>query len=236
MRLELRLSTYAAVFLWLIAVALGLDPLYLIFKTTTVTISRIGLLLFRVTVMYIVVNELIKAVDAYFVAGLMFVCSMNDFIGEIGQSRKPSNALDLQKIQLYRQLQIWNGCVNRDFCYLAVPPLIFFGVSFIILTIYGTIRLAGKISWVLYPIIPTSCGMACFFLAIIPLAANVFEDSASYLKETGKGLSKKDERKVVRSLRPLAIEIGPFGRLDKALLPEVIKTIIDNTANLLVTF
>lgn len=188
----------------LISVILGMDPLNLFLR------GNFFWFLFRLSAMYFVMSEILKEVDAFFIVGLMVLCSMNDFIRGLGGKK----SLDLHKVQLYRELELWTGYVNQNLCFFAVLPLIFFGVSFIVLTLFGTIRLAGRMSWVFYPI--------------------VFEDSSSHLKEWNKELSKKYEKKVVRSLRPLAIVIGRFGQVRKELLPEVIKCMVDNTVNLLI--
>lgn len=173
MKLQLWLGYYVTLFLTTIAVVLGLDQLYLIFKTTpTFSLLNLCLFFFRTVTMHIVMNELVKAVHTYFIIGLMVVSSMNDFIREIGESQNSLN----EKVKLYRKLQIWCGYVNQNVCYFAVPPLICFGVAFVVLTLYGTIRLAGKMSWVLYPIVPISNVMSFFFVVgLVPCASIVFE-------------------------------------------------------------
>lgn len=73
-----------------------------------------------------------------------------------------------------------------------------------------------------------------FVFTLIPYAAKIFENSRGYLRQLN--LRAKYDRRLCKSLRPLDIEIGPFGRVDIGLLPVVMKYFSDYTSNLLVTF
>lgn len=220
----------------LIAVVLDLDPLCLILRNNNI-ITSLCFLLVRVVLLQIVTNELFKALNTYLTYGLVLVCCVNDFIRRISHKKTPLNNLDSQVVQFYGELQLWNGYVNQNFCYFSVPPSIFFGVSFIIITFYGTIRMAGKMSWFCTPSSPISWGMALLFIVtLLPFAAMVFENSSVYLKKLSRNAFSKHDRKLFRTLRPLSIGIGPFGRVDNGLKQEVINYLMEYTSNLLITF
>lgn len=238
MKLVIRTSPLAPIVVLIPCLVLGLDPLYLVLRAPAdFPKINLGLFLFRLVFSCFFVNEFIKALIAMFVVAFMVVWSTIGFIRRITPRTKARGMLNMRMIQVYRELQIWNGFTNEIFCYFAVPPLIFFGIAFIILTWYGSIAMAGKISWLVYPVIPGSCGSAVFFLVtLVPNAAKVYEDSNSYLTQLSKNLSDKYDRLVAKSLRPLGIQVGPFGWVEKGLLLAELKCCSENTGSLLITF
>lgn len=115
----------------LVGLGMLLDPLCITLKVRSVYPKvNLGLLLFRVVFSYMGINEIFKAAIATFIIGLMVVSSTNDFMRRITPRKKASYRLKPVVVALYREFQIWNGYVNKNFCYLAVPPLIFSGVFF----------------------------------------------------------------------------------------------------------
>lgn len=145
--------------------------------------------------------------------------------------------LNTEIIQFYRQLRIWNGYVNHNFCYFAVPPGIFFTISFIVLGTYGTIRMMGKIPWIFYPFIPMATSVTSIFaFTLISYGSMVFESSKDYLVQLRQNVKNKHDRRLVKSLRPVAMSIGPFGQMDKGLCTAVTKYFTECTGNLLITF
>lgn len=120
------MSYYVVPLLFLITVVLGLDPLSAVLGAdTTFTAVNLGLFLFRLLDVYQVLYEQLKAVNAYFIVGLMVVCSMNDFIRRLDQKKKiSSHKLKPEAVQLYKELQIWAGYTNLNFWHIAIPPLI----------------------------------------------------------------------------------------------------------------
>lgn len=97
--------------------------------------------------------------------------------------------------------------------------------------------MVGKMSWLIYPSVPiTSLMSFVFVITLLPYAAKVYEKSTVYVRQLNQNLNKKYDRKLAKTLRPIAIEIGQFGRIDKCLLPEVIKHLTDYTTELLITF
>lgn len=89
----------------------------------------------------------------------------------------------------------------------------------------------------LYPEFPISCVMVISFVAaLLPYTAKVYEHSKVYLRQVKQNLGKKYDKKLARTLRPLAIGIGSFGRVDKELLPEFIRNVTGYASDLLLTF
>lgn len=235
MKTEFWLNIHATPFMILVVV-LGLDPLHWILRAPSVWELDLCFLLFRCVLYYKGVVEMLMAVNVCLIFGLIVVCSMVDFIKRLSR-RKTSEELDLEMIQFYKELQIYGGYINENFCNFTVPPLIFFGIAFIILTLYGSIRVVGKVSWILYPIAPIACFLGTLFLVtLLPYAARIFENSNTYLMRMSRNLSKKYDKRLVKSLRPLSICIGPFGKVDQDLLPTALKYLIDYTSSLLITF
>lgn len=238
MKLVVRISATVPIVVVVIAVIMELDPLYLILRGDPgFNVVNLGCILFRVTFSCVMVPEFAKSGVAFFLIGLMVVCSSSNFIKRITPRSKTYNKLNSRIIQYYRELQIWNGYANENFCYFAKPLIILFGASFIILTSYGSIRMVDKLPWFLYPAVPFSNSLAVLFLvAMVPNAAKVFEDSNSYLANLKKNLRDKNDTRVARSLKPLGIQIGPFGQAKRNLLLGMLKYCTETTGNLLITF
>lgn len=78
--------------------------------------------------------------------------------------------------------------------------------------------------------------VSSFLVTLIPYAAKVFEDSKSYLGQMNRNLNRKMDKRVVNSLRPLMIKVGPFDRIMKKLLAETIKNSTDAMVTLLIAF
>lgn len=189
-------------------------------------------------------TEVIKSANAFFIVGLMVVCSMNDIMQDLNDTASAGifsfkNTLHrFREIRLYKEMFIWHEYANQNFCSFSVPLLIFFGVSVIILTYYGTIRMAGKLDLLSYSGLPLTaiCG-TLFVVILIPHAANVVEHSSNFLDERRNEVSlSKFERQRLKSLRPLGIQVGSFGVVEKSLKSLVLEYIVDNTINLLLTF
>lgn len=220
-KIILSLVWYVAPWMCFLVVCLGFDPLSLItglFPSNT--LLNWALFLVRVVLIFNFGNELLMSAILYFIYGIMVVCHIIDFTAWI-ESQIRINCLDAGIMRFYRELQVWNGYLNRNFCYFVVPPLIFFGELSISLCTYGAIRMTDKIPWILYPVIVGADAIGILFaVTLIPYAAKAFENSDQYLQRQSRGLSGKYDRRLVKSLRPLAIAIGPFGRVDKGLCTE----------------
>lgn len=215
-----------------------LDPLSQILRVyPTFGIGNISLFLFRVVFILGVANAGAVAAFVSMLVGTMVVCSTTDLIRRLSKRKERLNKLDARIVGIYRELQIWIGYFNQNFCYLAVPQLIFFGVFFIILGTYGTIRMFGRISWIIYPVFPVcSLTIFVFFVTFVSKSAMIFECSNDYLRQLSQNVSSKHDRRLVKSFKPLRIQIGPFGRVDKGFCTEVLTYFTENTSSLLITF
>lgn len=200
--------------------------------------------------MILFVNELAKMADSCFIVGFIWVFSANEVLGVLNKlnfrvelSTKKSIFLksrkfSMREISLYRELFMWIEFVNRNFCYFVIPPLLFFGLAFIILGLYGTIRMQGEMHFLLYCVVPLATGMALgFVVLLVPEAAKLYERSVVYLEKVGRDLRRTSwEKRVINTLRPLAVKIGPFGLIKNSLMKIVVRVLTENTMTLLITF
>ncbi|OXA48402.1 hypothetical protein Fcan01_17039 [Folsomia candida] len=196
-------------------------------------------LLVRNSVLFIVMVDVCKALNAYFMVGLMVTCSTKDILQDLTKSNlHPSLAKRLQEINLYRKMFLWNKYTNHNFCSFSVPPLIFFGLSVVILSYYGTIRMAGKLDLVFYIGLPLIALLSSFFvIMLIPQAARVLENAEHFIyTRTSRINLSKFERKTWKSMRCMGIQVGSYGYVTKNLKILALKYISENTINLLLTF
>ncbi|OXA55060.1 hypothetical protein Fcan01_10164 [Folsomia candida] len=247
MKFQLWLSNYPFPAIFVRIVVFQIDPLYPA-VTSMISMVTSSPLIFasytiRTILALIYLNELLKAVNAFFIVGLLVVCSVSQVIQILNSLKSKKGiwnvrTLTMREIKLYRQLMIWMEFTNQKFCCLAVPPLIFFGVSFLIFGIYGTIRMRNQVQILLYLVVPIATLLAFLFVVLlIPEAAKVFERSNFYLCRTKMDLRRGTwEGKVARSLRPLGIQIGPFGLVKNNLMKIVIRVLTEHTMTLLITF
>lgn len=55
------------------------------------------------------------------------------------------------------------------------------------------------------------------------------ENSNEYLQQLRKNLRSKHDIRLAKSVRPLAIRIGPFGRMDKCLCTHIVRYFTEYT-------
>lgn len=231
-KMGLHLGYYVLYWVTLADVVFGLDPLYQVFRVGPIFGRRnFVLFLFRGVVTLGFTNAFLLASSATSLFGTMVVCSTTDFI------RRSTQRRGWEMFEFYRQLQIWNGYLNGNFCYFAAPPVIFFGLSFIVLGTYGSIRMIGRMPWMFYPavLVSTAVGIVVGVL-LARYGAVVFESSEEYLLQLRHSVRSKQGKRLVQSLRPLVIAIGPFGRVDNGLCTQLVRYFVECTGNLLITF
>lgn len=88
------LAACLEIFLWATAfmaplemstVVLGFDPLSEV--DTNYQAVKLGLFLLRLVVLYQAFNEKIKAINSFFIVGLMLICLKSDFMRRLGQKK-----------------------------------------------------------------------------------------------------------------------------------------------------
>ncbi len=218
-----------------ICVYIGIDPLHGLFSTK----SSFLINLFRSGLFGLVAADVMKAVTAFFLLGLMVVCSVNDVITDLGRlTGTKGMLLGSKEIYLFRKMCVWNKYTNSTFSSFAVPPSIFFGISVVILTYFGSIRLSGKMMFAAYLMNPIGGFLStCFVVIFIPEAAKMFEYSKSFLSGMRSASNLlKIQRKGWKSMTPLSIQVGQFGVVSKKLTPILIKFALETTVTLLLTF
>lgn len=109
-------------------VYLAIDPRHVLMGGNIEENNKFGLILARNIIALLACFEVMKAVNAFFIVGLMVVSAMNDIIHDLSnRSNLDYNLIRrLNEINLYRKLFIWNKYTNQNFCSFSVPPLIFF--------------------------------------------------------------------------------------------------------------
>lgn len=246
MNFLLSLSKFPLPLLSLSVVLLQVDPLFLIMTWSPAFL--VSLIFFRIRAIFtiIFINQLLHAVNFFFIFGLIVTCSANEAINSLRsvhffKGRKLTwrrKILQIREIKLFRQLSIWLDFLNMNICNFAVPPLTFFGVSFLIFGLFGSIRMLGRVEFVVYLIVPISTLIATFFLVmLLPEVAGVCEGGNEYLCKIRRKLGgMRWEKRIVRSLRPLGIRIGQFGLVRNNLMKTIVSAWAENTMSLLIMF
>lgn len=217
---------------------IGMDPLYLVLRVEpTFGIGNFCMFLFRAAFLFRLTPELTKAIMSFLLLGIMGIISMIEFLERLSKRKATGKWLDPGMIGIYRELQVWNGYKNYNFCNFTVPPVILFGVSLMIVGAYGSIRMVGRMPWMLYPIVPVTMVISIGFgVTLATWGAKVLDNSETYLRQLSRKARGKYDRRVVKSLRPLRIAIGRFGRVDKELCTEIWERFTDYTSSLLITY
>lgn len=195
-----------------IMVYLEIDPLHNPVRRSILVI------VIRLVTLVVVFVESIKAASAFFITGLMVACSASDVLQDLRKTNFCSNLITrLKEISLYRKMFLWNKYTNQNVSWFSIPPLLFFGISLIVLAWYGTIRMLGKLEFLIYLVLPVIAVVASFFITLlIPPAERIFEYSKYLIsKRTNEAKSCKFERKTWKSMRPLGIQVGQFGLVVK---------------------
>jgi hypothetical protein len=168
-----------------------LDVLHIIFKILNINTDHIILFtIFRFAVYFVLIMEIIISMLAFISIGLMVVCSANDLLKNLLYFEKRHKFYRLwynsKVINFYKRLQLWMQYTNNNFCSFAVPPLLYFGVTVLIISNYGAIRFKNNfdslsmfIIYLLFPV--TSGGAFIFVFLLIPQAVNVHDYSIKCL-------------------------------------------------------
>lgn len=219
-------------------VLLKIDPLSVLGQVFIFQGYNLVLFLVRISILTLVGWELAKSLCGLSLMALMvlegstqILTSCMDFLEKLTNSQT-------RVVKIYRELQIWNFYMNQNFGYFIVPPLIFFGMCIIILSNYLTIRLPSIVRvaflYLTFPV--TSMIGFVGLVTILPQAAMIWEDSSRFLKLLrGKCLSRYEMR-LARSLRKVAINVGPFRPVTKVWMTSILWKIVNYTIDLLLTF
>lgn len=182
-------------------------------------------------------EEFLKSVCGLTIVTLAVLSGSIEIMAKCRKVLETKNNLEVRVIAMYKELQIWNDYVNQNFCYFALPPLIFFGVSVFIFANYGTIRLPGKLPLIAYWACPATSLIGIFALwTILPLAVMVWETSRSHLDYLRGRCYSKYEVRLLRSVRNVGFAIGPFGHATKSWMVAIMGNVVDYTTSALLTF
>ncbi|OXA54331.1 hypothetical protein Fcan01_10460 [Folsomia candida] len=193
MKVVIWLTNYPLHMILIAGVVISADPLYPPIRSIICILSlssivfKLAAFLIRASLLTICLIVLFKAVNAFFIIGLMVVCSASEV------------------------LQVLND-LN--------PKRVVFSERNFQARIYGTIRMRDHMNFLIYLFVPPSSLIALLFVVfLIPEAAKVYQRSYLYLYKAGKDLRRGSwEKKVVKSLRPVGIQIGPFGQVKRCPL------------------
>lgn len=226
-------------FIVIIVIWLDLDPFLGLSKSAILYAPNLCLVVpaLRVGVEVLCVLEILRSICGLGIVFLMFLGASTEIILRCKKLIGERGLCPMKVIPVYKELQIWTSYINEKFCYFAVPPIIFFGMGIIILTNYLTIRWFGKVPITLYwvPAFTSFIGFS-IVVTIVPWGTQVFESSLLLLEFLrGKCFSKYGQ-KLIRSLKPVGIQMGPFCTMSRAWLVAIVWNIATYTIHLLLTF
>lgn len=191
----------------------------------------------RLAAYLFIAMELVKSVSGTLVLSLIVLQGSTRRTTRIMEALQKFGDSKTAGIQIHKELRIWNRFYNLYYVYYVCPPLIWFGVSILVLTNYGTIKLFGKVHILVYVAFPIISAIASTFLVtVLPQAAEVYEVSSTYLNQLRGSCFTKYERKLFRSLKPIGIRCASFGMVTTDWMVAIIQSMVDNTINLLLTF
>lgn len=132
---------------------------------------------------------------------------------------------------------MWNSYVNLEIYHHVAPPFVFFGCTISVLANYATIKMFGTFPFMVYLTFPIVGVIEITVLGtILPRSAISYEESARYLRALRELCFRRYERRLIRSLRPIGLRVGHFGTITTIWMVAIIKTIVDCTINLLLTY
>lgn len=217
---------------------LDIDPLRILSHVLVFHCSNFVMISVRIILQTVIAFEVLKSLCCLATFALLLLSGTNNIIARarkvLGESPNISPA---RVIKIYKELQIWNGYYNNQFCDFIVPPLIFFGMCIIIFVNYVTIKLPGSIPLALYWTYPlTSTVGICIVVTLLPQGASIWGGSLSFVRFLKGNCYSKYEVRLARSLTNVAINVGRFGKLQKSWNTSIVWNILNYTINLLLTF
>lgn len=179
------MSPFIPPFLIPLVVWLDIDPLYVISQVQSWQTSSLRFVLIRIRIGILthVGGEVLKSLCALATLALICLIASTQIIARCRKIIEKFEASETRVIEVYKELQLWIGTCNRNFCYSAVAPLIFLGMSIIILANYITIRRQGRIPFALYVLLPgTSLIGFAIVVTMLPHGTEIHEKSVSLLR------------------------------------------------------
>lgn len=219
-------------FVWL-----DIDPLYVLRETRIFQDS-----FYILFPLQIIIYTWLCAVAVTAVCGLITVSPiiLQGSIQIIARWKKVSEKWDTSPIlvlKVYKELQIWNRYVNQNYCYLAGPPITFFGMCTLVFCNYATIRFPGRLPLSVFWLVPVTSSVGFILLmTILPPATQVWESSLKLLGVLKWRCFSKYELRVFRSVNAVGIAIGPFGHATQSWMVAILWNIVNYSINLLLTF
>lgn len=214
-----------------------IDPFRFLSQILTFQGSHFITIPLRTCILTWVGVELIKSFCGLATVALIILAASSQILARCSKVLNTWTNSQTRVMKVYKELQIWNCYCNHNFCYFAVPPLIFFGMSIIIFATYLTIRIPGKIPLALYLLLPTTSVIGfVVVVTILPQGTMVYEKSVSFLGFLRGTCFSRYEMRIFRSLNNVGIMVGPFGMLTKSLMLAIVWNIVYYTINLLLTF
>jgi hypothetical protein len=155
-----------------------------------------------------------------------------DFISDSHFQKIRRNDL-LKRIRLHNWMTILETIIH-DVADILGPFLALFGIFILMVCNYGTIRMYGRISIPIYGIFPTVSVVAFGALVVIlPNMCQINEDSIDFLRRLTLMAHGKYERKVLKAVRALRINVGSYFYANRSLKIKYLEVVAYYTINAL---
>lgn len=132
-RLIIYASFIFAFFIPLFTIWSYIDPLYVIFATSS--IPKLAATLARILIQTISLIEFFKLTTIYIMTAVWKIVKVVPLLKTLGSCRNIKNTLSY-----YKKLLVWDHYTNRNYCAFVVPPALYLSQVSWVLTNYGTIR------------------------------------------------------------------------------------------------
>ncbi|OXA47524.1 hypothetical protein Fcan01_17955 [Folsomia candida] len=179
-----------------------LPPLY------PLTFPSLTAFVLRLTIILILATDIVKSAWFMLLMSLILLTTVMEWSRQM-QNIVQNDTINHNKvIRTYREMLVWINFVNQEYCDLAIPPLICFGMGTLILTNYGTIQLYGALPAPLYALMPiTSLNGLPFLAIILPTGSMVHVVATRFKEKLRWKLREKYEHRLFRSLKTMAVNI-----------------------------
>ena len=140
-------------------------------------------------------------------------------------------------MRIYRSLQILTTQFNNSCRWLYLPAIHVFVLITPIVGIFVSVKFHEKLP-IPYIITFASSALSCFMYDFVtyPIFGNVYEMSRVYVGGVGDQSLSKEWRMTKRSMAVLAVKVRDNYIMQRHTLLTVISLIVNQTANLLVSF
>lgn len=237
MQLDIRLSPLLFPFVVPICVWLDIDLFHALGEALIFQWSNFIIIPLRILALIWVIEEGLASAFSLSIVGQLILAGSLQIMARCLKVLEKFGKSEIRIIQVYKELQIWIRYCNQNYVYFALPPVVFFGMCTLVFANYLTIRMPGRISWMIYWIAPgTSLAGFLLILMILPEASLVWDRSEILLGILKGRCYSKYAVRLCRSLAKVGMDVGPFGPFNKSWKALLVWNVANHSVNLLLTF